>query len=141
MYRSVASRRKTLLGQILENILMDLSYHLGTAFELEKIDLFSLGNTNLVRSGKLSMKSKHTVHRKKAPIYKCTFQISSLYHKKVFLCLILLDTKLLSFDKENLFGKCFYKSEFFSLIVHSCFQMINCVRKRDVNCHNGKYEV
>ena len=37
MYRSVASRRKTLLGQILENILMDPIYHFGTAFELEKI--------------------------------------------------------------------------------------------------------
>ena len=37
MYRSVASRRKTLLGQILENILMDPFYRFGTAFELERI--------------------------------------------------------------------------------------------------------
>ena len=114
---------------------MDPFYHLGTAFELEKINLFSLRNTNLVRSGKLSMKSKHTVHRKKAPIYESTFQISSLYQKKVFLCLVLLVTKIISLDKENLFGKYSYKSELFALIVHSCFQMINCVRKRDVNCH------
>ena len=120
---------------------MDPFYHLGTAFELEKINLFSLRNTNLVRSGKLSMKSKHMVHRKKAPTYKSTFQISSLYQKKVFLCLVLPDTKIISLDKENLFGKYSYKSELFALIVYSCFQMINCVRKRDVNCHNGKYEV
>ena len=36
-YLTPSSRRKTLLGQILENILLDPFYHFGTAFELEKI--------------------------------------------------------------------------------------------------------
>ena len=52
----------------------------------------------------------------KATIYKSTFQISSLYQKKVILCLVVVGTKILSYDKENLFGKYIYKSELFSCV-------------------------
>ena len=74
------------------------------------------GNLRLFYGRSLSSGNSCEQLRQKAPIYKSTFQTSSLYPKKLFLWLVVLGTKILSFDKENLFGKYFHKSELFSCV-------------------------